>query len=177
MIDGLKLTFSGEELRTLLGKGVRGHEDKARRWTRETLREKDDETDDAPLLPQHICENEIERHTWRATTLAFIRDHIDAAETYRLGAADLEFGELLPEKPRWLEHDEYEERTRVGFNLKRLARSVDALVGVTAALPGRGSRGAHFGTFEESVIEDTAEFRTTRIDVEDGPEIVKIERK
>jgi hypothetical protein len=41
-----------------------------------------------------------------------------------LGAADLRFGELLPEKPGWLEQEEYEERTSVGFHLERLSKKV-----------------------------------------------------
>ena len=90
MIDGLKLTFSGEEVRTLLERQMRNQEKRAERWTRETLRTKEDETEDAPLLPDHMCENEAERCTWRVSVLAFIRDHIEPAETYRLGTADLE---------------------------------------------------------------------------------------
>jgi hypothetical protein len=38
-----------------------------------------------------------------------------------LGEADLQFSELLPEKPGWLEQEEYEERTSVGFHLERLS--------------------------------------------------------
>jgi hypothetical protein len=129
MIEGLKLTISGKELRTLLGDSVRRHEERASHWADESLRSKDDETEDAPLRPQHICENEAERHTWRAAVLAFIRDHIDGGETYRLCAGDLEYGELLPEKPAWLEQDEYEERTRIGFNLERLAKSMPGHIG------------------------------------------------
>jgi len=177
MIDGLKITISGEELRTLLGDGVRRHEKKASRWTRETMRTEEDETEDAPLLPQHMCENEAERHTWRATVLAFIRDHVDAGETYRLSVAELDEGELLPEKPGWLVQDEYEERTRVGFNLDRLVKSVRGLENAAtlrnSAEPDRND----FGDFPETVIEETDDFRTTRIDVEGGPEIIKIERK
>jgi hypothetical protein len=102
MIHGLKLTLSGEELRMRLEQGVQRHEREASRWTRETLRGEEDATEDAPLLPEEMCEHEAERHTWRAAVLGFIRDHIDAGETYRLGAADLEYAELLPEKPgRW----------------------------------------------------------------------------
>jgi hypothetical protein len=44
----------------------------------------------------------------------------------RLGEADLAFGELLPPKPGWLEQEEYEERTNVGFQLERLAKRFDA---------------------------------------------------
>jgi len=92
MIEGLKLTMCGEELRRLIDEAVRRHEQKADRWTGETLRTEDDETEDATMLPQHRCENEAERHTWRASVLTFIRDHIDATETYRLCVADLEVG-------------------------------------------------------------------------------------
>ena len=136
MIEGLKLTFSGSELRSMLEHGIERHEQMANRWAGETLREKE-ETADAPLLPLHIWENEAERHTWRAATLAFIRDHVDPGETYRLAAADLEFGELLPPKPKWVEHDEYEERTRVGFALERLVKSVDGLGSSGAAFVDR----------------------------------------
>jgi len=48
-----------------------------------------------------MCANEAQRHEWRAAVLGFIRDHIEPAEIYRLGEADLAFGELLPEKPGW----------------------------------------------------------------------------
>jgi hypothetical protein len=49
-------------------------------------------TEDEPLLPEHICENEAERYEWRAAVLEFIRDRIESAEIYRLGEADLRFG-------------------------------------------------------------------------------------
>jgi len=177
MIDGLKLTMSGEELRTLIDEGVRRHEQRASRWTGETLRTKDDETEDAPLLPNEMCENEAERHTWRASVLAFIRDHIDAAETYRLCIADLEAGELFPEKPG-LEQNEYEERTRIGFNLERLLKSVNGITRLGYAMRRRAESDGHeFDAMAETVIDETDEFRTTRIDVENGPEIIKIERK
>lgn len=177
MIDGLKLTFSGETLRTMLEQRTRRHEEDAGHWTRETLRAADDGTEDAPLLPHHMCENEAERHSWRARVLALIRDHIDAGETYRLDAADLEYGELLPQKPRWMVQDEYEEQTRIGFNLERLVKSLDGS-GVNAlSRTHRESTRHEFGDVAEAVIDETDEFRTTRIDVEDGPEIIKIERK
>jgi hypothetical protein len=92
------------------------------RWKREQARTPEEQTEDEPLLPEHICENEAERHQWRAAVLDFIRDRVEPAELYRLGEPDLDFGELLPEKPGWLE--EYEERTSVGFHLERLAKKV-----------------------------------------------------
>jgi hypothetical protein len=111
-----------EELRTPLERRIEGHLRRAERWKREQARTPEEQTEDEPLLPDHMCANEAERHQWRREVLGFIRDHIDSGEVYRLGEADLIFGELLPEKPEWLE--EYEERTSIGFHLGRLAKRV-----------------------------------------------------
>ncbi len=127
MIDGLKLTLTGEELRALLNERIASHERSADRWKHEQERKPEDQTEDEPLLPEHMCENECERHEWRAEVLEFIRDHVDPSEVYRLGAADLEFGELLPAKPGWVEQDEYEQRTSIGFNLERLTKEMGYL--------------------------------------------------
>ena len=131
-IDGLKLRFTGSELRELLERRMQYHERCAARWKHEQERTPEDETEDAPLLPDHMCANEQERHEWRRDVLAFIRDHIDASKTYRLRDADLAFGELLPQMPGWMEQDEYERETSVGFNLERLpneiGRAVPALI-------------------------------------------------
>jgi hypothetical protein len=127
VIEGLKLSMSGEEIRTLLGERLRGHERCAERWKREQARTVEDQTEDEPLLPDQICENEAARHEWRLDVLAFIRDHVEPAETYRLGEADLEFAELLPEKPGWMEQQEYEQKTGVAFNLQRLTKEVRRL--------------------------------------------------
>jgi hypothetical protein len=54
--------------------------------------------------------DEAERHEWRADVLGFIRDHLESLQVYRLAEADLTFGEILPEKPGWLEQDEPSER-------------------------------------------------------------------
>jgi hypothetical protein len=105
MIDGLKLTITGEELRSLIEHRIDSHEQSADRWRRERERTPEQETEEEPLLPDHMCANEAERHEWRAEVLDFIRDHIDVGETYRLGDADLMFGELLPDKPGWLEQE------------------------------------------------------------------------
>ena len=128
MVDGLTLAMSGEDLRLLLEQRIAEHQQRAERWKREQARTPEDQTDDEPLLPAHMCENEEERHEWRAAVLGFIRDRIEPAEVYRLGEADLAFGELLPKKPEWLEQEEYEERTRVGFHLERLTKRMSELV-------------------------------------------------
>jgi hypothetical protein len=123
-IDGLKLTISGEELRALLQRRIQDHDEYAQWWKREETRTPEDQTEDEPLLPSAMCANEAERHVWRAEVLGFIRDHIDAAQTYRLGESDLAFGDLLPVKPGWLEQQAYEERTNLGFQLERLTKRI-----------------------------------------------------
>ena len=109
MIEGLRLTIQGEELRRLLAQRIDDHRRSAERWKHEQARTEVDRTEDRPFLPEHMCENEAERHEWRAEFLEFLRDRIESAEVYRLGKADLQFGELLPEKPGWLEQEEFEE--------------------------------------------------------------------
>jgi hypothetical protein len=139
MIDGLKLTITGEELRSLLNRRIDSHRRSADHWKCEQERTPDQPTEDEPLLPDHMCANEAERHEWRAEVIEFIRDHIDATETYRVGEADLAFGELLPDKPGWLEQEEYEERTNVGFQLERLTKTAGELTSAHYALATRSS--------------------------------------
>ena len=176
MIEGLMLTFSGEELRRLLDARIDHHAACAERWEREKTRTPEDQTEDAPLLPEHMCDNEAERHAWRVDVLRFIRDHLDPAETYRIGAADLERGELLPERPGWLAQDDYEERNRIGFAVEQMVKSVNRLAAAheyawendAPTAPIDGAPG---------IIEETNEFRTTRHDTGDGPEIILVDRK
>lgn len=85
------------------------------------------QTADEPLLPDEMCANEAERHTWCAGVLAFIHDHIDSAEVYRLGEADLAFAELLPRDAAVRRAEEYEERTSVGLQLERLTKGIGAV--------------------------------------------------
>jgi hypothetical protein len=134
MIDGLRLTIPGDELRRLLEERVHDHQRRAEWWKREEARTPEQQTEEEPLLPDRMCANEAERHEWRAEVLRFIRDHTDCAESYRLGEEDLAFAELLPEKPGWMQQEEYEERTTVGFQLERLTKSVGTFM--PNALPG-----------------------------------------
>jgi hypothetical protein len=124
MIAGLKLTMTGEELQGLMSERATAYRASAARWLRERDRTTADQTEDEPLLPDHICANEAERLEWRADVLEFVRDHLEPLEIYRLGEADLDFAEVLPPKPGWLEQDEYEERTRAAFGLERIARRI-----------------------------------------------------
>ena len=140
MINGLQVTIPGEEVRRLLEQRIEEHRQRAEWWKREQARMPEEPTEDQPVLPEHICENEAERHEWRAAVLGFIRDRIESAEIYRLGEADLQFGELLPEKPGWLEQEEYEERTSVGFQLERLSKKVGEVLPRELAIAARHVR-------------------------------------
>jgi hypothetical protein len=122
MIVGLKLTITGEEVRALLQQRAQQHLMRAECWKRERDKSGEHQSEDAFLCSEDMCENEAERHEWRADVLEFIRDHVDPREAYQLGEADLIFGELLPEKPAWLDQQEWEDRTSVGFNLGQLTK-------------------------------------------------------
>ena len=112
-IDGLKLTMSGYELHSVLGERITGHEDSAAWWKLQASRSPEEQTEEEPVPPEQMCQNEADRHAWRARVLRFIREHVDVTETYRLGPDDLAFGELLPAAPGPVEQIEYEERSRV----------------------------------------------------------------
>ena len=136
MIDGLKLTMTGEELRARLDERVRDHERRAELYKNNAKRGRG--ADDSHfVLPEHICEFEGERHQWRASVLACIRDHIEGGEVYRLGEEDLEFGEILPEKPGCVEQDDFERENGVGFNLDRLTKEMGRLTSTGCAFASR----------------------------------------
>ena len=124
MIDGLRLTIPGEELRRRLEERIADHRHRAEDWKHEQARTPEEQTEES-LLPEQMCENEAERHEWRADVLEFIREHVEGGEIYRLGEADLAFAEVLPAKPWSVEQDEWEERRAVGFNLERLVKTLD----------------------------------------------------
>jgi hypothetical protein len=122
MIDGLKLTMTGEELRKRLDQRVKEHERQAAWYKREAKRDPDPNDENDFGFPEHMCEHEEEFHGWRAKALAYIREHVEGGEVYRLNEADLAFGEILPEKPGIVEQGDYEEEHRIGFSLERIAK-------------------------------------------------------
>lgn len=122
MIDGLKVTMTGDELRTILKARVEAHRANAVRWKRDAERPPNEQTEDTPLVPEHICDNKAGRHEWRAGVLEFLRDHLEPLEICRLGESDLAFGDVLPAKPFWLEQDGYEQQHAGRFALERIAR-------------------------------------------------------
>lgn len=126
MIDGLKLTFTGDELRRLLHERAGTHRAAVARIKLEQCSGREP-TIDCPQLPEHIVEEMIDRHEWRSEVLDFIRAHVESAETYRLGSDDLQFAELLPEAPRWIDDDEYDSQSRLAFQVGRIATALTGL--------------------------------------------------
>ena len=124
MIEGLKLTMTGEEVRKRLAARIKQHEELVTHYMKEAAREPDPKDELDFVLPAHMCEYEQELHGWRADALTCIREHIEGGEIYRLGRADLAFGELLPLKPGLVRQEEYERDQRVGFNLERIAKEI-----------------------------------------------------
>lgn len=124
MIEGLKLTMTGKELRDRLERRIHEHVQRAERWKRELTRTAAEQTMEEPLLPDQMCENEAEREEWHVEVLTFILDHVEEEETYRLGQTDLAFGELLPDKPDWMEQEEFENEASTRFGFEQLTKEV-----------------------------------------------------
>ena len=131
-VDGLKLRFTGEEVRALLEERIDAHRRRAERWEREQVRTPEEQTEEEPLLPEQMCEHEATRSRWRVERLEFIREHVDGSAAYLLSEADLLFAELLPEKPGSVQQEEYEERTGVAFNLERLTKRLGEITPMRA---------------------------------------------
>ena len=66
MIEGLKLTMTGEQLRKRLAERVKQHQRLAEHYKREATREPDPNVEYDCVLPEHMCEYEQEFHGWRA---------------------------------------------------------------------------------------------------------------
>jgi hypothetical protein len=134
MIDGLRLTMTGEKLRKRLDERVAHHKRLVEHYKREAKREPDPKDENDFVLPEHMCEFEVELHEWRAEVLAYLREHIEGGEVYHLGQADVEFGELLPQKPGVVEQDEFERENSIGFSMERIAKEAGSSNGGAYAI-------------------------------------------
>ena len=61
MIEELRVTISGEELRRLLEDRIDDHRASAERWASEQARTAEEQTEDAPLLRDRMCEFQTEQ--------------------------------------------------------------------------------------------------------------------
>ena len=99
MIEGLKLHVRGEVLKARVEERIQQHEEAVTRYRKDQEMDPKDQTDEHPLLPDHILESMIDDRQERIAALELIRDHLVTSETYLLSEHDLQFAELLPRPP------------------------------------------------------------------------------
>ncbi len=99
MIEGLKLTMTGAQLRTQIDERIRWHQGEIKRMSRQVAHS-DRHVDDC-TYPPGVLHNEIGRAERQIEVLSFIREYIVADEVYRLGEFDLRFADLLPDEDPW----------------------------------------------------------------------------
>ena len=99
MIDGLKLTMTGVQLRTNIEGRIRWHQSEIRRIAKQ-LKIPERSAGDCPY-PDTLLESEIARAERQIEVLTFIREYVVADEVYRLGEFDLRFADLLPDDDPW----------------------------------------------------------------------------
>jgi hypothetical protein len=99
VIEGLKLTMTGVQLRANLETRIRWHQGEIRRMSKQLKNPTHSETE-CPY-PDHLLESEINRAERQIEVLTFIRDYVVGDETYRLGEFDLRFADLLPDDDSW----------------------------------------------------------------------------
>ena len=124
MIDGLRLTISGEELRRLFEHRIEHHERCVKHWKREQARTPEEQTEDEPLLPR--TDLRARSGASRVACGCFAihsrsRRGRGRVPARRVGSA---VRRIAAEKPWAIEQEEYEERTSIGFNLERLTKTV-----------------------------------------------------
>ena len=124
MIDGLKVTVTGEELREALDECAARYRASAAHWDHESKRTLEDQTEESPLWPQHMCKNEAARLEWRASVFAFLGERVEVTEIYRLDRADLKYIGLLPAKPELVGPEDLEDSTGDTSELGPYARRV-----------------------------------------------------
>ena len=101
MIDGLKLTMTGEQLRSNLEGRIRWHQAEIRRVTTQLKKAESLEAGSEVVYRTRLLEGEIGRAERQIEALSFIRDYVVADEVYRLGEYDLRFADLLPDEEPW----------------------------------------------------------------------------
>jgi hypothetical protein len=99
VIEGLKLTMTGVQLRSNLERRIEWHRNEIDRISKQ-LKTPNRDIGDCPY-PDHLLEGEIGRAERQIDVLAFILDYIVADEVYRLGEFDLRFADLLPDDDSW----------------------------------------------------------------------------
>lgn len=89
MIEGIKITIAGAELKDLCAKQAREHHDKAVHYQEnlKTVQEMSDRNSSFNAAEQ--VERKISTHSIQAAELQFIADHLDINEIFLLDTNDL----------------------------------------------------------------------------------------
>jgi hypothetical protein len=98
VIDGLKLTMTGQQLRGNLDQRICWHQTEMDRMSEQFASHR--ALVEGPYADR-LLEDDISRAQRRIAALTFIRDYIVADEVYQLGEFDLRFADLLPDDDVW----------------------------------------------------------------------------
>jgi hypothetical protein len=98
VIDGLKLSMTGGQLRSHLAERIRWHQTEMDRMAEQLHAHRS--LVEGPYVDR-LLEDEIGQARRRIDVLTFIRDYIVADEVYLLGEFDLRFADLLPDDDGW----------------------------------------------------------------------------
>jgi hypothetical protein len=99
VIDGLKLTMTGGQLRSSLESRMRWHQSEVDRMSQ--LLKTPGRSFEEGRCADRVLEDEIGRAQRRIDVLTFVREYILADEVYQLGEFDLRFADLLPDDDGW----------------------------------------------------------------------------
>jgi hypothetical protein len=107
-IRGIQLTVTGRELVVRLSDRIRFHRERADTLIAQMTKIAEAEHEAAEDLsgtfstyesPRVRLEKRVREHQERASFLAFIRDHVNADDVYRLDSSDLKTADILPDRP------------------------------------------------------------------------------
>jgi hypothetical protein len=118
VIDGLKLTMTGEEVIELLDRAIARREERIRCARAEMDGKVELPQTPYVQLPAEMVEDEIFEHRHRIAMLTMIREHIVPLEVYLLGRRDLRFGEMWPVR-------QYAKSMLDAANLQWVTRPID----------------------------------------------------
>lgn len=91
MIEGLKITIKGIELKEYLLERVEYHNQKLERYREkiEGLEELQEQDAHTSVDPVRDLRNHMEKHHSKATYFAFLAEHLNVQETYLLAESDM----------------------------------------------------------------------------------------
>lgn len=99
MVEGLRISVKGKRVKAAIAKRIKRLEAAISRYRDDLKMDPKDQTDERPLLPDHMLENMIEEREDEIAALAMFRDNLVDAEVYLLAKQDMEFAHMIPPPP------------------------------------------------------------------------------